>query len=634
MLQRIREKTTGWIAWFVIIFLSIPFAFWGINQYFTDSSGGVVAEVNGTEIPLALLDRAYQSRYNELVQMFGDRLPPELINENALRREQLERLVMEEILEQEARDLRLRVDNATLQQAISDIAAFQVEGRFSPERYRSMLAYNGRTPAAFEAGYRLDLGLQQLQRGLVDSGFATEREVAHLVAIEDQARRHEAVSIPDEMFRSDIELSQEDIQAYYEANTDRFLTQEVVDLAYVELDRSNYAENVEVTEEELRAEYDQRASEFASQEERVASHILIEGDDQAAMDRAREILAKLEGGAEFAELARQYSDDPVSAEEGGSLGEIARGQLEGPFEDALFALEEGEVSDPVQTDFGVHLIRLDEIQAPELPAFEDIREQLAKDIRARRAADEFEADVQQLADITFSEDGTLVTAADELGLEIREIENVTRGSGQGLAQNEAIRNAAFSETVLKENRNSDPIRLDDDKRVVVLRVSEHQPPEPKPLADVEQQVRTQLLDERAREAAKAKAEGVLERVRGGEQLQAIAEAEGLIYRPPTVSVKSNPDISQRYAATLFTADYPKDGVTHGMTAVEDRDYVVFNLLDVMPGDYADLTAVEREERLQAAEQQESSAELAAYLAELRSAADVTIFEKNLKNEAQ
>ena len=634
MLQRIREKTTGWVAWFIIIFLSIPFAFWGINQYFTDSSGGVAAEVNGTEIPLALLDQAYQNRYNELVQMFGDQLPPELINENALRREQLERLIMEEILEQEARDLMLRVDDATLQQAIRDIAAFQVEGQFSPERYRNMLAYNGRTPSSFEAGYRLDLGLQQLQRGLVNSGFATEREVAHLVSIEDQSRRHEAVSIPDEMFHPGIELTQDDLRAYHEENSARFMTQETVDLAYIELDRESYAENIEITEEEVREEYEQRANEFASQEERVASHILIEGEGQAAMERAREILARLEEGANFAELARQHSDDPVSAEQGGSLGEIARGQLEGPFEDALFALDEGEVSDPVQTDFGVHLIRLDEIKAPELPEFEEIRDQLAEDLRARRAADKFEADIQQLADITFSEDGTLASAADEFGLEIHEIENVTRSAGEGLAKNEKVRNAAFSETVLKENLNSDPIRLDDGRRVVVLRVVEHQPPTPKPLEEVEEQVRTQLLNERAQDAAGAKAEAVLERVRGGEELRAVAEAEGLVYRPSTVTVKSNPDISQRYAAALFTAKYPKDGATHGMAAVEDRDFVVFSLLEVIPGDYTELAASERSKRLQAAEQRESNAELAAYLAELRNVADVTIFEKNLKNEAQ
>lgn len=635
MLMRIRENVTGWVAWLIIIFLSIPFAFWGINQYFSDTSGGVAAEVNGEEIPLAALEQAYQTRYNELVQMFGDQLPTDLINEQALRREQLERLVMEAILDQKSQDLRLRVGSRRLQQAIRNIAAFQVDGEFSPERYRNMLSYNGRTPASFEAAYRRDLGLQQLQKGLADTGFATELDAARLVALNDQRRRHEAVSIPDDMFRDDVELTNEDVQAFYDANTDRFLTEEKVEIAYIELDRSDYADEVEISEAELREAYDLRASDYASQEDRVASHILIEGDDEESLQTARDVLEKLEQGEDFASLAEEYSDDPVSAEDGGSLGRIARGQLEGPFEDALFALSEGDVSEPVLTDFGYHIIRLDEIKAPELPAFEEIRDELAADLKADRIADRFESDIQQLADITFSDDGSLTSAADEFGLEIETVENVTRTSGAGLASDAKVRTAAFSETVLEDNRNSDPLRLDDGNRVIVLRVAAHQPSEPKPLADVEGDVRAMLLDARSREMAAELAGQLLERVRGGESLQDIAAAEGVIYRAPSVTVYSEPDISTAYAEALFTAEYPAESsVTYGMTAVEDGDHVVFGLLEVIPGRYSELASSERRSKVQQAERSITNAELAAYLAELRNTADVKVFEKNLREGAQ
>jgi peptidyl-prolyl cis-trans isomerase D len=635
MLQRIRENVTGWVAWLIIIFLSIPFAFWGINQYFSDTSGGVAAEVNGEEIPLAVLEQAYQTRYNELVQMFGDQLPTNLINEQVLRREQLERLIMEEILDQKSRELKLRVDNKRMQQAIRNIAAFQVEGEFSPERYRNLLSYNGRTPASFEAAYRRDLGLQQLQQGLVDTGFATDFDAARLVALNDQSRRHAAVSIPDDMFRDDVELTEEDVQAFYDANSDRFLTEETVDIAYVELDRSDYAKEVEVSEAELRETYDLRASDYASQEDRVASHILIEGDGEQSLQSAREVLEKLEQGEGFASLAEEYSDDPVSAKDGGSLGRIARGQLEGPFEDALFALSAGEVSEPVLTDFGYHIIRLDEIKAPELPAFEEIRDELAADLKADRIADRFESDVQQLADITFSDDGSLTSAADEFGIEINTVENVTRASGEGLASNAEIRTAAFAETVLKDNRNSDLIRLSDGNRVVVLRIVAHQPSEPKPLAAVEGDVRAVLLGTRSREMAAELAEQLLGRVRGGESLQDVAASEGVIYRAPSVTTYSEPDISTAYAEALFTADYPTDdSVTYGMTAVEDGDYVVFGLLEVIPGRYAELASSERRTRVQQAERSITNTELAVYLAELRNTADVKVFEKNLRDDAQ
>src|SRR5690606_10048991 len=187
-------------------------------------------------------------------------------------------------------------------------------------------------------------------------------------------------------------------------------------------------------------------------------------------------------------VAAEVSDDPVSAEEGGSLGVIQRGQLEGAFEDTLFGMKEGEVRGPVKTDFGYHIIRLDDIKAPELPAFEDIRDELAADFRAERAQDRFEEAVRQLADAAFRDDGSLATASEELGLEVQEIADVTRNAGTGIAGNPEVRTALFSDAVLQDGLNSDPIQLSNDQ-VVVVRVAEHRPAEPKPLAEVEETVR-------------------------------------------------------------------------------------------------------------------------------------------------
>ena len=633
MLQSIRENIKGVGAWVIVIFLCIPFAFWGINQYFDTTAENVAATVNGEEISTFAVDQAYQQRYQQLVQAFGDQLPEDLIDEQAMRREQLEQLVVQELLRQKMQDQVYRASDAQVREVIRGIPAFQENGEFSAERYRQALSLSGRSPAEFEAAVRRDLALQQLQQGIAGGEFATPREAAVVAALEEQGRRHSAIVVPDETFSSALEITEEDIAEYYEANQSRFLTEESVDLAYVELTRDRFASDVEVSEEVLREEYSRRSDEYASQEERVARHILVEGDGEDARAEAQAALERVRAGEDFATVAREVSDDPVSAEEGGLLGPIAPGQLEGAFEEALFGMEEGEVVGPVKTDFGYHVIKLDEVQAPELLPFEQVRDEIAADYRTREAARAFDEAVRQLADASFRDDASLETAADELDLEIRTVENVTRGAGSDIARLAQVRDAAFSQQVLEEGLNSDPIQVGED-RVLVVRVAEHQPAEPKPLAEVADAVREQLRAERATQMAREKAASVLERARAGESLADIARAEGLVYRDESVTYRKTPDIGPGYADALFTAAWPVDGPTFDMTAVENNDFVVFRLSEVLPGEWESLTSSERESRLRSVRQREAQQSVAAYLAEMRNSADVVVRAKGLQSEEE
>lgn len=633
MLQSIRENIKGVGAWIIVLFLCVPFAFWGISQYFDTTAGSAAATVNGEDISTFQLEQAYQQRYQELLRAFGDRLPPNLINEQALRREQLDQLIFQELLRQRMLDQGYRASDEQVRDQIRSIPAFQENGEFSAERYRQALTMAGRSPTAFEALLRRDIALRQLQQGVTESEFATPRETALMMALEEQGRRHSAVIVPDDAFAEKVEITDADVAAYYEDNQSRFLTQEAVDAAYVELTRDKFTDTVEVSDDVLRAVYDDRADEYASQEQRAASHILIEGDSAEARAEAQAVLERIEAGEDFATVAREVSDDPVSAEDGGSLGDIQRGQLEGPFEEALFAMEEGEVRGPVQTDFGFHVIRLDDVKAPELPAFESIRDQLAADYRAEQARSAFDDAVQRLADAAFRDEGSLATAAEELELVVQEVDGVTRSVGPGIAANATVREALFSSAVLEEGRNSDPIQLSDEQ-VVVVRVVDHQPATPRPLAEVEAQVRQQLRAERATELARQAAESILERVRAGEALADVAASENLTFRDEGVTYRRTPDISAQHAEALFTAEYPVDGPTYGMTAVENNDFVVFRLSEVLPGDYAGLTNSEQEARQRNLRQQEASAATAAYLAEMRDRADIVIRAKDLEPEQQ
>lgn len=631
MLQSIRENIKGVGAWVIIIFLCIPFAFWGINQYFDTAAQSAAATVNGEEISSFEVEQAYQQRYQQLLEAFGDELPPGMINQQALRREQLDQLIIQELLRQKMQDLGYRASDEQVRRMLREVPAFQDNGRFSPELYRQALSMSGRSPAAFEALIRRDIALQQLQEGVNGTAFATPREAALTVALEEQGRRHSSIMIPDDAFLDSVDITTEELQTFYEQNSERFLTQETVDLAYIELTLEQFAQNVDVSDEALREVYKSRADQYASQEERQVRHILIEGDDETARAEAETALQRIRDGEDFAAVAAEVSDDPVSAEEGGDLGLIQRGQLEGPFEDALFAMEEGEVAGPVQTDFGFHIIKLEDIKAPGLPEFDEIRDELASDYREQLAEDAFNDAVQRLADATFRDEGSLESAASELDVEVQTVENVTRAHGDEVAANPAVREAAFSETVLNEGINSDPIQLGPE-RVAVVRVVDHEPAEPKPLAEVEEQVREQLRSERATAMAREKAEAVLERARGGESLADIAQTEGLVYRDESLTYRQTPDIGPGYAQALFSADYPSESPTLAMTSVENNDFVVFKLVEVVPGDYANLTASERESRLRSVRQRMASATTAAYIAEMRNSADVVIREDNLEQE--
>ncbi|HEX6930263.1 MAG TPA: hypothetical protein VF267_13495, partial [Gammaproteobacteria bacterium] len=229
----------------------------------------------------------------------------------------------------------------------------------------------------------------------------------------------------------------------------------------------------------------------------------------------------------------------------------------------------------------------------------------------------------QLADAAFRDDGSLGTAAEELDLEIHEIENVTRDAGTGLAENPDLRKALFSDSVLADGLNSDPIQLSNE-HVVVVRVTDHRPAEPKPLADVEDQVRQLLRAERATEMARTMAESILERARAGESLADIAAAEGFTFRDESVTYRQTPDVSAAYADALFSAAYPVDGPTLDMAPVENSDFVVFRVSEVLPGNFAKLTASEKETRRRNLAQREASVETSAYIAEMRNRAEITV----------
>src|SRR5690606_31124530 len=404
------------------------------------------------------------------------------------------------LLEQRALDLGYRVSDATLAARVMSIPEFQVEGEFSKDRYIALLRSNGITEAQFEEDLRTDTLIRQLQSGVLDSAFVTPYELDRRYALQHQEREIDYVLIAANEFRDQIEVTDEDIERWYTEHQSEFMLPEKVDLQYIELTREHAAGAVEVTEAALREYYEQNKDKYQTPERRKARHILItigDGLDEAAAEKkATELTERIKGGADFAQLAEEYSKDPGSAAQGGDLGWAERGMFVGPFEEALFSMSPGEVRGPVKTQFGYHIIQLEEIEHGEQRSFEDVRGELEAEYRKEQSEAFFYEQAEKLGDLAFESLTELDSVARAMGLPIKTATGVTREGGGELPSNPEIFEAAFSDDVLERGQNSPLIAVDDD-RAIVLRVTNHVPAEPRPLAEVKDEIVSHIKVQRA-----------------------------------------------------------------------------------------------------------------------------------------
>lgn len=633
MLQTIRDHIKGWIATVIIGLLTIPFALWGINEYFSYTREGFVARVNDVEIPPASLREEYQAQVDRLRQILGDQFDTALFDEKRMRRETLDRMIAREVLRQHLIAHDYRIADEMLSEEIRRHPAFQVAGKFDLQTYRNRLAAENLTPAGFEERWREALGLQQLQDAITRSEFATPAELEREIALRGQQREVSIVQVPAARYQGGVEVTEQEVAAYYEANKGRYLTEETVDIEYLELDATGLDADLVIDDEVLRDMYQQEQDRQQQAEQRLARHILvaIKGDEAAARKKAEDLLARVRAGEDFAALAREHSDDAGSASAGGDLGWVQRGQLVGPFEDALFALQsKGAVSDIIKTEFGFHIIRLEDVRVQQSEPFEAVRERLAAEYRKREIDARFYERAERLTDLAYSNPDSLAPAAKALGLTIQRVANVTRRGGEGIAANAAIREAAFSASVLEEGVNSKPLELGHN-HVVVLRVAERRPPVPRPLAEVREEVRAALLREKASQLARDAAQRITDALRAGLPMTQVAAREGLTATPPRFVERSDAALDPALAAAVFAAARPVEGkATVDVVALPQGDFAVFALTAVRPGSLASLDEATRQVRMRELARRFGQTAFSAYVEELRRNADIVIREDQIE----
>ncbi len=628
MLMNLRDRLSGWLAYAIVGLISIPFVLWGIGEYFRGDSDAPVATVNGQEIGQQAFQQAYDLERQRLAQAFGGSVPPEMLAGLGLKQQVLDGLIVREVLRQYAHDRGLRVSDAELAALLRSVPAFQENGAFSQARYEAVLRQQGLSMVDFEGQVRQDLLLDQLQRGIGLSAFEVEAQVDAFLRLRGQTREVEAFILPAAPRREAIQPQDNELLAYYEAHKQDFRRPERVRLEYLLLSAEALAADMTPSEEDIRRAYEDYVQGQARLERRQARHILITppegGDMEAARQEAEALRERLGKGEDFAELAKTYSKDPGSASQGGELGLIERGTMVEPFEQALFALEEGEISAPVRTDFGWHLIQLERIESEPPKPLEEVRGQMVQEAKRRLAEERFHDLADRLATLAYEQPDSLVPAAEALGLQVQTSDWVSRDMGEGLAAHPKVRAAAFAPEVLNEGRNSDLLDLGDNE-VAVIRVAAHEPAADQPFEEVREEVRRRVIEQELARRLEADAARLREALAApGEPKDALQAVGAETLFAGELERVGTHELDPAIHRLAFSLGRPaEDAPRVGSVRLASGDMAVVRVLAVKDGDPA---AVEEAERLAIREelrQQAGMRELTAFIAHLRAQAKVT-----------
>jgi peptidyl-prolyl cis-trans isomerase D len=638
MLQSIRDRLTGILAFFILGILVIPFAFVGVNSYFSSGNENIVARVNDAEITYNDFNQSYSSYRRRMQALMGPAFDPLQFDSLIARREHLDSMVDQEIVRQAADAMGLDIDDNRLAQEIRRIPAFQIDGEFNADVYQSRLMSEGMTPSQFEADMRSQSIYSQLPTAIVQSSLGTPGEIDYLVSLQEQTRQFQAVLFPVDIDGVDGDIPEADIERWYQANPGEFQSSEQVTVEYLELSAVDIDAGTEPDDDFLRQRFEQQKGRFVSPEQRKASHILIQvapNADEAAKETARQTAADLsvraKAGEDFAEMAKANSDDLGSAEEGGDLGWIEPGLMSELFEEALYALsEDNPISEPVQTGFGWHVIRLDGIEPSSGMSFEEARAVLIEEHQMEEAEREYLDQADRLVDIIYEDPTTLESAALELGLEIQTDGPFSRAGGMGISSSPEVVEAAFSELVLSQESVSDPIDLGEN-HMVVIRLREHFPAALRPLEEVRGDIVGELRRQRASEAAKAAADALVSDLGAGdgslEQLAAERELE-LVNVESVGRNGSDPD--PVVVREVFRLQPAEDGAPINVVVEAADGFAAVSLQSVTGGELGEGAFLAKQQYERRIANAAASAETMAVLAQLRDQATIEIYEDRLQ----
>ncbi|GHC06684.1 SurA N-terminal domain-containing protein [Thermomonas carbonis] len=621
MLQTLRDKTSGWIATVILGLLIIPFAFFGMESYLTQKVDAYAARITQPPAwwpsapqawPVSYLWKThdidaqdYRQRLETMRMRLrdeqGDKFDSKAFESAENKRQILDDMIDEQLMRLAAESDGIVVSDAEIRQEIQQIPDFQVDGKFDADRYQLLLASQNppQTPRTFEQTVRDNLQYGLIPSRLARSGFVTDMELDRLMRLLGERRDVSFVVMPP-IPADTAPITPAQIQAWYEANARDYRSPETVRLEYVEVDASTLPVPV-ADEAALRKLYEEQAAKFSTAEQRSVSHILVQvaadasdADKQAAEARAKKLADQARvAGADFAALARANSDDAGSKAAGGSLGWLAKGGMPGPFDDAAFAMAAGEVRGPVKTDFGWHVIKLDELRGGTRQPFEAVRAQLEQELVEGGRERAFNELSGKLVDAVYKNPNSLEPAAKSLGLMVQTTPAFPRGGGPGIASDQKVLRAAFSDTLIRDGTASDPIELSP-TRTVLIRVVEHKPEAALPLSQVGNAVVLAIRADRQRKAAEAAADTLVKAAKAS-GLPAAATAATLAMGEANDVRRGSAVPSPEVVEAFFRVPRPQDNLIPVGKTEAGGQFIVFAIRAVRDGDIGQVTAEERDQ---------------------------------------
>ncbi|ULU23996.1 SurA N-terminal domain-containing protein [Dyella terrae] len=598
MLQALRNKLHGWPSIVILGICVFAISFFGIESYFASRTDTYVAMVGKHEIS----QRDFQERMNDArrdaMARMGDQFDAAEFEKPETKRQILDQLINEQLLRQANDDLGMKVSGAELRDRIASQQAFQVNGQFDPATYRAILAAQNMTPAMFESSQRASLEPGVLPRAIIASTVITDTDMDRYLGLLYQRRDLRWFAVPRPTL-TDTEVTDAQLDAYYKAHQADFMNPEQVSLKYIEVNGADLKIDAQPSEDDLKKRYEDQKQRFVQPEQRLVSHILVNVPKNATPDQQKAALAKAEKIAgeatpeNFAKLAAEDSEDLGSKRSGGDLGWLEKGVTNAAFDSALFSLQKGQISKPVLSDEGYHVLWLRDVRSGDAKPFAEVRDQIAKDYLSTERDRQYNELAGKLTDQTYQNPSTLDPAAQELKLPIKTTDLFSRKGGEGILANPKLVQAAFSDDVLTQGNNSGLIDLGQDHAVVV-RVDKHVPTAARPLAEVKDDVRKKILDERTAAEEQKHADALLVRLQKGDDMQAVASSVGASAQTVADAVRMQQGVAPEVLEQAFLLPHPAAGKAQfARVAMHDGNYALVAVDKVQEGDLSKITPDQR-----------------------------------------
>lgn len=619
MLTQIREKFAGGIALVILGMIGVSFIFFGVNTDFIGSS--FAAKVDGSEIGVDQFENSYRVQLEQ--NAAWAQLPEEYRLQ--IRARILDVLIRERLVELYLIDSGYQISDEQVTATIQRVPDFQVDGAFDKETYYQVLLQNGYEPTRFEAAQRRAMREDQLQRAIGGTALVTPAEYRRYLNLIAEQRLVSLASFDVASVADEVEISDEMVTAYYEENETLYVTPESADVEFIEVRKDAVSGAIEISEEALQEHYQASQNRYLQDEQRQARHILIlfDDDEAEAEATARELLARVNAGESFEDLAREHSKDGGTAAQGGDLGALTRSQLPGELGGAIFAMSEGDVDGPIKSNFGFHIVRLEEILEQGPMPFDQVRGELLTELRDREAEGAFRDLQRSLSDALF-DSGNMPAISSAVGLDVQAMSGFTRLGGEPFGSNQAAIDAVFSEGVLIEGEVSEVIELDAN-RAAIFKVTLHNEASRLPLDEVREQVTAAIRSAEAEQIIFDRANQLLQALDSGVAFGPAAETAGAVVSAPRLLGRQDKEVDQAVLYQVFMANKPSQNFpVSGQVANSGGGYTVFSLDAVLPGRPESIPLADRDAGKTQLAQQAGGADYLAFVQSLYDEADVVI----------